>query len=938
MPPTQGGKDCSRAPLPGVATSSDGGERHFALALVPLTIEEEQAARQVYDAHRIQLRKIRHHTKHARATQRRSQITKTASPSPLSRGAAVGERELLRLLRRLYQSAQAMMASSAHTTTSRPRPPQRRAASLTKAANAAGAPRALTSNEYLLGLAEVCFGARRFQTLMTAATADGDVPVPFPVGNEDQDAPALSAASHSRLSSPSIGLTIGETLSFFCCLTSGLAASALEEGQPRHAGHIARLGAKTASLQPRRDLTPSQRRRSASASTRQSALQVCRLRSALAARRQSRPPPSSLARIVARPAAPTSPSPSRAEMSGAAALIRPRKPHGRGKGLRSRTAALPPPSPNLFSSDSYESDATYKGDPILMYVQRRAFAEIAEGQGSRDSSTVTLVRLAKVLRWFNIALNPSAVERVCGVPMRSSPESPISIDFDAFVKIIDSGLHAPCCSEGSCSSFASTLASAGNAGDSQTDVLALDLLPEPPLWAAPVLPLIPGWTAATAASFSAGRGVAPCARSTCSISPVRDSEGSNRSLLAAASVASASHPRQSSLSSVAPTTSSAESGARVRRSSLDTDDAYPFVARDSAMAVLCRSIRQRLRRELRRSVSSGSEALLPLRDGQSSANWSDVGTAPKEEDYPQPSPFTQRTTAVSYSSRSSSPSTAPASMLSGDVTAAGLRRGSGLVSMRHSSEASSTPPTSSKGRSGTTCNTQLLRQRLRKQVSQSRAVAPALPPRSYAYTKTPALRSVRAHPDSSGEEVIVSQCPITARRWRGRQLSGPPPAGRETARRLPPSTGAVGRCRQLQRSTHLLTSLSPYSSTDHDLRATGGHHRLRSAALSAQGRMRRSLSLKPFPGQSALYALPAAEPDSFASLLFQPAPPQTTSRRPKLSRPRSCSTRPAAARTLGGCVARVSHPPFSQSARSSPLPWSREASQGPLEGRRLSSR
>ncbi|KAG5489354.1 hypothetical protein GH5_00222 [Leishmania sp. Ghana 2012 LV757] len=894
------------APVPVVASSLRSGEKRSVLALFPLAAAEEEAARQVYDAYRTQQQKTCNHRNDASFTRRHSQITKTASPSSLSRSTSVGENELLQLLRRLYDRAQGMMVPSTRAAAFGLAPPLARAPSPTTAANVVGVRHRFPSNKYLLDMAEACFGTRRFQALMAAATADGDGGVTVVARN--RGAPAHTTASQSRWSS-SPGLTVGEALSFFRCLKTELPSNALKQAKPRHGGQPARPGATAGNTGQDRsaeafsslsalDLPSSQRRRSASATISHAAQDVCRRRSTPAARRHSRPPPSSIACVVARRAT--------------AALIRPRKPRGRRKSPRRRTGLPPPPFQHLLISDSCKSDAAHRDDLIRTYVQQRAFAEIAEGHGGQDSSTVTLEWLMKVLRWFKLALNPSAVERVCGVRMQSARESHISIDFNAFVKIISSGLHGQCCSEGSCSSFALTHVSADNNSDPPLDMPVLALLPEMPIRAPSVLPVIPGPTAAEAASLGAGRGAVPCASAAYCTGSVRYGEGPNRSLLAAASAASAVHCRQSSVSSVTTSASSAASGTSVHRPSLDTDDAYPFVAHHSAIAVLCRSIRQRLRRELRMSVSSGSDALLPPRDDQSSSSWDD-GVAPKERDHLRHFPLAQRMPTVSYSSRSSSLASAAAmSMPSGDVGAACLFRESGSVSTSHHSEECATPPLSSKRRIGTTYNTQRFCQTLREQASQSPVVAPVLPPRLHPYTLAPALRDMLAEPDVIGEEAIVSKHSPSTRRWRGRgyHLNGLPPAVPATARRRSPSSAAAGRCRQQQGSAHLLTSLSPYCNSGQNARGTGGHRRLRSAAQSMLSRIRRSPSLHSCPDQSLLHTLPSAEPNSSASFLFQPLPARMASRRPKLNRSGSSYMRPVAVPALGVCAAHVSQAPF----------------------------
>ncbi|KAG5465509.1 hypothetical protein CUR178_00214 [Leishmania enriettii] len=927
------------APVPVVASSLRSGEKRSVLALFPLTASEEEAARQVYNAYRTQQQKACNHRNDASFTRRNSQVTKTVSPSALSRSTSVGEYELLQLLRRLYRRAQGMMVSSTRAAASGVAPPMASAASPTTAANVVGVRRMFPPNKYLLDMAEACFGTRRFQALMAAATADGDAPAPVVARNNDRGVPASTTASQPRLSS-SPGLTVEEALSFFCCLKTELSSNALQQGKSRRGSQPARPGAtagytgqvrspKTFSSLSALDLPSSQRSRSASATISHAAQGVCRRRSTLAARRHSRPRPSPTACVVPR--------------SATAALIRPRKPRGRRKSPRRKKGLPPPPPPfpHRFISDSCKSDAAYRDDLIRTYVQQSAFAEIAEGHGWHDSSTVTLERLMKVLRWFKVTLNPSALERVCGVRMQSARESHISIDFNAFVKIINSGLHGQCCSEGSCSSFAPTHVSADSNSDPPLDMPLLALLPEMPIRAPSVLPVIPGPRAAEAASLGTGRGAVPCAPAAYCTGSVRDSEAPNRSLMAAASAASAAHCRQSSFSSVTTSASSEASGTSVHRPSLGTDDAYPFVAHYSAMAVLCRSIRQRLRGELRMSVSSGSDALLPTRGDQSSSGWDVDGVTQKERDHLRHYQLAQTMPAVSYSSRSSSLASAAAmSMPSGDVSAACLFRESGSVSTSRHSEECATPPMPSKRRIGTTYNTQRFCPTLRVQASQSPVVAPASPPHLHPYTLAPALRDMLAEPNGGGEEAIVSTRSPSTPRWRGRghHLTGLPPAGPATARRLSPSSAAAGRCRQQQGSAHLLTSLSPYCNSGQNARRTGGHRRLRRAAQSVLSGMRRSPSLHSCPEQSVLHTLPFAETNSSASFLFQPSPARMASRRPKLNRSGSSYTRLVAVPALGVCAARVSEPPISPSARSSPLLRSPGTPSDTLRGSRLRSK
>ncbi|KAI5691278.1 hypothetical protein MNV84_07987 [Leishmania braziliensis] len=942
VPSVQGRGSCTSTPPPVVATTSSGDENQTTLTFSLPTAAEEQATWQTYDTYSAQRPKRSHHRSHPSAIKHRSQSPAPASPAVLSTSTSVGGREVLQLLPRLYQRAQAIVASTIKTATPTPALPQTKAVSSTMTTKRKDTLGEFPSTEYLLDAAQACFGARRFRALMAAVTTDGDTLVPTVVQNNGRGAPTISTASRSRLSSSSSqGLTIEEALSFLSRLKYALASDVPTQGNRKQAEPPAKLEvvtggkepdrpAKAASSQPPLGLHALRKTRSVSAPKSQAAPQVYRIPSAHVGRRSSRPPPTPTARMEVRRSTPASSPPSRAEVTGAAALAGPRKPTGRRRGPR-RRAALPPPSPHLSSSDSGNPDATYRGDVIRMYVQRKAFAEIAEGQDRRRSPTVTLERLVKVLGWFELALNPSAVERVCGIPMQSAGEPrDISIDFNAFVKIMDSSLDCQHHSEGSRPSSEWASAPVANNEDPQFNAIVLALPPEAPARAFPAEPLIPGLTAAGTASLSSGSGPAPFTQAAPYTSSVRDSGGSIRSLWNVAFATSAAHRRSGSLSSVATTTaSSAVSGASVPKSSVDTDDAYPLATHGSAVAALCRSIRQRLRQELRRSVSSGSDALPPPRESQGSGSKSGDGVAHKERDVSQHPPSTRTVLAASRWWRSPSPvSSSGVMMSSGDASAVGLVESDSLSSCHDSAGILSERLNGTKGNAQLACQTQ------REQAPSSPFVAHALPPPSHAYPLTTAPRDGRAQPGWGDGSDIASHRSSAAQRWRGRgpRLNSPPLSIPATARRRSPSTPAARRCRQQQASIHLLTSLSPYCSPGQYLRRPASHHRSRSAAPSTLSRLPRSSPLHSRDSQSVLCTLLSARLDSSTSLRSHNVSAERTWKHPKRDRPATAYIRPAAAPTYGVCAPHLSHPPFSPTIRSAPLPFRRGLLQACWDG------
>ncbi|TPP48327.1 hypothetical protein CGC21_13385 [Leishmania donovani] len=693
-PSEQRGKACGGAPPPASTTLLGCGRNRATLAVFPLTAAEEQSARQAYDTYRAQQEKASYHRNHASATKHCSQRSASVPPSALSTSTPVGKRELLRLLRGLYHRAQAMMACTTKTAAPASAPPQRKAVSPTITVSAADVLHEFPSTKYLLNAAEACFGSRRFRTLMAAVVADSDALAPIVVRNNDGGAPAVPTASRLRLSSSSQGLTVEEALSFFRHLKHEMASDVARQRERRQAEPSAmpeaasgdkgrNRPAKAAPSQPLLDLQGRSTQRPTSAdSCCADGGEACHVGVF----------PAVVYPTVAFPAV-------------VFLTVQARDSRGGGVGGA--------------------SEANWTADDFIhTYVQRKAFAEIAGGQGCHHSTTVTLGQLIKVLHWFELALNPSVLERLCGVQAQPARESPdIFIDFNTFVKIINSGLRCQRYSGGSGSSSAPASASADNDDDPQSNAFVPVLPPEAPARASPVTLPIPGLTATDGASLSTGSGCAPCSKAASSTISVRDSGGSNRSLLVLAPVSAAAHCRLSSLSSMSTSTaSSPASGGSMHRPFVDTDDAYPLVAHDSAIAALCRSIRQRLRRELRRSVSGGSNAMLRPRDNQGNRNGTGDGAAQKEGNDPQYSPSSRTAPASSRSWRSLSLASSAASpMPRENLSAAGLVGESESAPARRDGEEFSVSPHLSKWLSDTKRSTPLSRQRLREQPSPGSA-------------------------------------------------------------------------------------------------------------------------------------------------------------------------------------------------------------------------
>ncbi|GET93280.1 streptococcal hemagglutinin-like protein [Leishmania tarentolae] len=940
VPLDESGDDCSDAP-PSVSTTHLCGDTHQnTLTLFPLTAAEEQSARQAYDAYRAHQRKTDYHRSRTSAINHRSKRSAFVSPPTLSPSTSVGKRELLRLLRGLHHRAQATMACTTNAIAPTSTLPQRKVVSPTMMASTANVLHRFPTTKYLINAAEACFGTRRVQTLMAAAVSESDALAPMVV-QHDGGAPAVYTASQSRLPSSSPELAMEEALSFFRYLKSELSSGMSKQQERRQAELPAQpeaaavdkgrsRPAKAASSQSLHDLHRSQKAHSISFLNSQAASPVPRLPSAQAGRRSGRPPPTPIARMEekrTRPAScpPSSPSPSRPGIPGVQPLVGHRKPTGRHKGPRRKTA-LPPPSPCPFRNNSCTPEVAYKDDFIHTYVQRKAFAEIAECQGCQDSTTVSLEKLMKVLARFELALNTSVIERLCSVQGHCTRESQdISIDFGTFAKIIDSGLRCQRGSGGSGASSAPASASPDN-DDPQFESVLL-LRPGASARASPVVPPIPGLAAADDASLSTGNDSLPYAKVNSSAISVHDSEGSNPSLLVSAQVSATANRRLSSLSSRSTsTTSSLLSGSSMHRPFVDTVDAYPLVAHDSAIAALCRSIRHRLRGELRRTASRGPNALLRLRNDHGIVNEDDDGADQKEKNDPQHSP--PRQTAPAYSrSWKSLPlaSSAPSPTPRENVGVAGLSSERGSPPARRDSEEFLVSPHLSKWLRDTKRSTRFSRQRLREQVSPSRLVAHALPSYSHSYTLTQTPRDPPAQPNGSDEDAITSQCPPTPQGRRGRKHrpTAPPSSRPATARRPFLFTGAARRCRQRKGPIQLFMSLSPYSNSGY----VNPRHTIncwsRSATLSRLNRPRRSPSLYSCDSQSQLNSLRFSESDMPASFLSQSLPVRPTSMRPKRNRPASAYTQYTTAPTHDAYAARASHTPFSPAITSPSLPYPR---------------
>lgn len=771
-------------PAPSCATAPVAApERPPAMALFPLTTAEDAAVRRAYGDFAAQVERRRIDASSAAAL-------------------VTDDLCLLNLLRVLHERAQAMVVIAPSAT--------RRAPDEGVTAAAVEPP----SRETLLGTAEACFGTRRFRTLLHATTTT-----------------TATAAQEGGGGAGSNRLTIAEALAYLGYLKFESAADVFTRGAKTPTASAVAVAARQAPAPPAvpsaataADTAPDPAAPPAGRSESPADAGVCAIPHAPAAgilttlavspspppppltlsggthhgaRRPSRPPPSPLARAPVNTAAPLTPPPPPSAPPPPTSRVTARKAHERRR-RGSRGAPLPPPSPCASSNDSARLEAPYRDDLIRTYVERKAFAELAEAGNARENATVPLGRLVDVLRCFELALNPSAVERVCGVQMRAAGKpQDAAIDFSAFVRIINSALHCQVNSEASCSSTARGSASVDNTDDARSDMMMLVLPADGTGRGGTALtPISVVAESTTQASALAAGSTAYSSRSapglgaqTVSyVSSGRDSEGSERSnATTAPATAAPSHRRVSSLGSTTATLTAVTavgSAGSMPRFAVDTDDAYPVViARDSATAALCRGIRQRLRRELRRSVSSASDVLLPLRRSRSGGDGDAVVEAEVVvvgEVPPLPPPPAPPTTATQ---RLSQPSLAPQPLRAAHLVAA-------VASLPPSSPPTPAPPASNGSTtkasaaagdrdgergSGHTSHPSLLQEHDHGQVR--RRVARDVP----APSPSPPSRHLAQHAAYSLNYKMQA-----FREWQQEQVAGAPPSPQALSPRPPP--------------------------------------------------------------------------------------------------------------------------------------------------------
>ncbi|KAG5490083.1 hypothetical protein JKF63_00202 [Porcisia hertigi] len=933
------------------ATNSSGGGRPPTLDLFPLTPIEEQAACQAYATYTAKQQKACHQRSLSSNVQQRRRSSAFASSTSLSALTSAGVHELLRLLRGLYHRAHIMMTFTTKARESVSAPSQRKAGTQSMSANVAHVQYTAPSPEQLLDLAEACFGTRRFQALMAAVAADREASTLISLQSDARSRPVVSTVSQSRSSSSSSssqGLTLEEALSFMSHVKFKRASVAPRQGRRKQAGlpvkpiAVARYKeqdhpVKVVLAQPSHALEAVQMVRSTSARNRRVDHRVSRFPCVQALRRSCRPPASPIAWMTTRRVRSACSSSSREEMSKALVMVAPRKPTERRRGSRKSTA-LRSSSSCPSSSNSCIHDAAYEDDHIRTYVQRKAFAEIAENQGCRDSATVTLGRLAEVLGGFELVLNPSVVERVCGTLLAQVREPRhVPIDFSAFATIIDSGLQCRRYDETSGSSSAFASASAYNNGE-LPEAMALLLRPESSVRHSAVMPLISSRTVTDAALLTTGDGAAPYAQAASYTDTLRCGEVSSQSPLAATVTAAAYHPLNSMSSAASTAASSPASGASAHRS-FETDDAYPLVTHGSAIAVLCRSIRQRLRRELRRGVNGGPDTLRSPQDSQL-IDSSSEGRAPRRGgEESQHSPLARTSLTASHSFRSSSPtSTAAMSVFSKDMSAVVL--GDEFTFALCDSQDFSTTSQLSKQANVAKCKTQIFRQWPHEPASPSPLVARALFDHSNLYALKPTPRARCSQRDSScGRDAIALRRFRTAqhRSAHGQQKNGPPPANAAPAEKQIHFSAVARPSRQYQRAMDLLTSLSPYYTPSQVTQRSTRRQRSLSTDGIALSLFSKSSSLHSRGNESVLHGPPSAASNSSTASVSQSFLAQSTSRPPQWNRPASALARSAVPPRPVVYATRMPHPPFAPSTRSSSRPWSTGASSDKLGRHRIRS-
>ncbi|KPI88570.1 hemagglutinin-like protein [Leptomonas seymouri] len=256
---------------------------------------------------------------------------------------------------------------------------------------------------------------------------------------------------------------------------------------------------------------------------------------------------------------------------------------GTGVACHRKVAPLAPSSACKCRSDS----ALLRDATVRAYMVRKAFAELTDGC-SGAHRCVGFERLAEVLRLFELGLNPAAMWRVCG-GVRQGKEGNtegVQIDYTTFERLIEAGLRCPLGAEHHShdqKGHAKCSAGAGQGEDTAPAVLYLLMSTEPSsVHAAGATPVLPrsggdGHPGNTVSDTTSQQG----------------NYGGNDPPTLGLATGSASHR---TVSRSVSTSSLAASITSLTRSSSDTDDAYPAIAaHGSAIAVLCREMRSRLR-------------------------------------------------------------------------------------------------------------------------------------------------------------------------------------------------------------------------------------------------------------------------------------------------------------------------------------------------------
>lgn len=573
---------------------------------------------------------------------------------------------------------------------------------------ASGGMSAFPSAEELLQKAETCLGTVRFRNVMSAserrrsgacdpATAEGAV---FTL----EDAFCFLGVLKFELVSH---LFDGKSSSGGSSANTGSSSRQSGAGSPTPVAKSSLIGAGRADSRPR--LSSSEATSpapplpaTAAAAAQQAPPQApvpsspvkAATSSVLAASRLAFPPSSASHKAIARPAPSTSssgvtttptaaaaaesgsPSPSSPPLPGAKAnlhvpsslsLSLPKTHDSRRSGggssnnnmKRTRQHRAAPSTPDASGVNSPD-DALCCDVALRAYVERKAFAELAEG---RDSSQrrIRYERLIEALQLFELALNPAAVARVCGsgsgVRLGASDDlAGEYINLATFVKIMEAGLQQPL--DGSRNASQRARRVSGEGGETGPDMFRLVLLTEATAAHADGAPFTSATAFSTDDDICAERGAvaaATTAPETNATASPRNEGGSGSSLIDsfassksvpvnAASGAAAATSVNRSVSHSRSTSSVVASAVGFTRSASDTDDAYPItLTENSAMATLCREIRRRLRSAVHKNVSEHAESQL---SGEK-AGAKDAVLPPPPPPLPPPLPSLQRTTSTS---------------------------------------------------------------------------------------------------------------------------------------------------------------------------------------------------------------------------------------------------------------------------------------------------